>query len=123
VAWSPAHPADAAMVAAYARHQSGAKGFGRALGTRAPARLAERLAARGWWVTRGAGDWADVGDPVLQRAYLAGVVDALGETDVSTDDLAAWRDARAARIDDASSRLTVGHVDLFAAPPPEPRDG
>jgi trans-aconitate methyltransferase len=123
VAWAPAHPDDARMVAAYARHQGGDKGFGRALGTAAPARLAELLQASGARVTRARGDWAEVGDPVLQRAYLAGVIGALEEAGVPAADLARWRDARLAPIADATSRLTVGHVDLFATPPAGAGDG
>ncbi|NBB72032.1 MAG: hypothetical protein GVY33_17175 [Alphaproteobacteria bacterium] len=117
VAWEPVHPADGDMVAAYARHQAGDKGFGEALGTAAPARLAERLEAARWRVTAARGDWNRVGDPALQRAYLAGVVDALAEHGVAGDELAAWHRFRRDAVDAAASRLTVGHVDLFATPP------
>jgi len=117
VTWEPVHPADGDMGAAYARHQAGDKGFGRALGTAAPARLAERLEAAGWRVTAARGDWNRVGDPTLQRAYLAGVIGALHEHGVAADELAAWRRFRQDAVDAAASRLTVGHVDLFAAPP------
>jgi trans-aconitate methyltransferase len=116
VGWEPVHPADGDMIATYARHQAGDKGFGRALGTAAPARLAERLEAVGRRVTTARGDWNRVGDPALQRAYLAGVVDALAEHGAAADDLAAWRKFRLDAIDTAASRLTVGHVDLLAVP-------
>jgi trans-aconitate methyltransferase len=116
VQWEPVHPADGEMVAAYARHQGGEKGFGRALGTAAPARLAEMLEAAGRRVTTARGDWSRVGDPTLQRAYLAGVVEALTDYGVDGDALAAWAAFRGAAIAAAASRLTVGHVDLFAAP-------
>lgn len=116
VQWEPVHPADGDMAAAYARHQGGEKGFGRALGPAAPARLAERLAAAGRRLTTARGDWSRVGDPPLQRAYLAGVVEALTEHGVDTDTLDAWRAFRLEAIATAASRLTVGHVDLFAAP-------
>jgi len=52
VAWEPAVPADASVIAAYTRHQGGEKGFGRALGTTAAARLEALLAERGWQVDR-----------------------------------------------------------------------
>lgn len=117
VLWEPLHPADGDMAAAYARHQSGEKGFGAALGTAAPARLGERLGAAGWRVTAARGDWVRVGDPVLQGAYLDGVVEALGEAGVAAGPLAAWRAFRRDAIAAAASRLTVGHVDLMATPP------
>jgi SAM-dependent methyltransferase len=116
VQWEPVHPADGDMAAAYAHHQAGDKGFGAALGTAAPARLAERLEAVGRRVTLARGDWSRVGDPALQRAYLAGVVDALAEHGVDADALTAWSGYRLDAIETAASRLTVGHVDLFAAP-------
>ncbi len=123
VLWEPLHPADGDMVAAYARHQGGDKGFGAALGTAAPARLAERLEGAGWKVTAARGDWVRIGDPVLQRAYLDGVVDALGEAGVAAGPLAAWRAFRLDAIAAAASRLTVGHLDLFATPPAVGGDG
>jgi SAM-dependent methyltransferase len=116
VRWAPPHAADADMVAAYVAHQSGEKGFGRALGPKAPARLRSILAGQGFATVAGRGDWTAVGDPVLQRAYLAGVVEALGEHGVARDRLDAWAAFRLAAIEAGPSRLTVGHVDLFAAP-------
>jgi hypothetical protein len=116
VQWEPVHPSDGDMAVAYARHQGGEKGFGQALGTAAPARLAERLEAAGRRMTAARGDWSRVGDPALQRAYLAGVVDALSEHGVDAAALAAWQTFRREAIETAASRLTVGHVDLFAAP-------
>jgi SAM-dependent methyltransferase len=114
VQWEPVHPADGDMLGAYARHQGGEKGFGQALGTAAPARLAARLDAAGRRVTTARGDWTRIGDPVLQRAYLAGVVDALAGNGVDAAALDAWRRFRLDAIETAASRLTVGHVDLFA---------
>ncbi|MFP4361433.1 MAG: class I SAM-dependent methyltransferase [Alphaproteobacteria bacterium] len=116
VQWEPVHPSDGDMASAYARHQGGEKGFGRALGPAAPARLAEHVAAAGRRVATARGDWSRVGDPPLQRAYLAGVVEALAEHGVGADVLEAWHAFRLEAIATAASRLTVGHVDLFAAP-------
>ena len=115
VQWEPVHPADGTMAAAYAAHQGGAKGFGRALGPAAPARLAERLEEVGRRVTTARGDWSRIGDPALQHAYLKGVVAALEEHGVDAAALEAWSTFRREAITTATSRLSVGHVDLFAA--------
>ncbi len=120
VAWRPAHPDDAAMAAAHAAHQGGDKGFGTALGTAAPAMLEKLLARRGWTVEAAAGDWRELAAPDLQAAYLDGVSRALAELAPPPPGLDAWARARRAAIDAGTSRLDVGHRDVFAAPPAQP---
>jgi SAM-dependent methyltransferase len=123
VAWQPPHPADAAVVEAHAGHQGGDKGFGTALGGAAAPELESILRPRGWHVVSDAADWDGVSDPVLQAAYLAGVLDALRRTPLDAALREDWRRFREAAIADATSRLTVAHRDLFAAPPAGRDDG
>jgi SAM-dependent methyltransferase len=117
IAWTPAHPLDAAMTAAFLAHHGGDKGFGAALGSRAPATLLELL-GEGWRLVHGRGDWQlDDGARELQRAYLEGAVLAIRETAADGDDIDRWARAREGAIVRGESRLLVGHIDIFAAAP------
>lgn len=117
VIWSPMLEGDAPVLGAYAAHQGRDKGFGAALGSRAPAALIERLEARAWRVAQASGDWHRIADPALQQAYLAGVLEALGDGAVPRRILEPWAEARRLAIATGASRLTVGHVDVFATSP------
>lgn len=117
VLWEPALAGDAAMARAHAHHQGADKGFGPALGGAAPGALDRLSRARGWRVVTGRADWSRVANAAMQRAYLSGVVEALAGGAVDAAVLRRWSEARRGAIDDGTSRLTVGHIDLFAAPP------
>ena len=66
--WSPAHPSDAAIRAAFHAHQGGDKGFGPAAGPAASERLAEAFLAAGYRVRSADSPWR-LG---LQDAELVG---------------------------------------------------
>ncbi|WP_181708429.1 hypothetical protein [Chthonobacter rhizosphaerae] len=112
--YSVAHDLDAAVLAAFNRHQRGDKGFGPALGPTAPQALAEALSRAGYRVQAAASPWRlGPDDAALVRPLLTGMADAVRQTgDV---DAAALDDWLAFRLDKAGdSRMTVGHVDVLA---------
>ncbi|MEP9351854.1 SAM-dependent methyltransferase [Xanthobacter sp. KR7-225] len=112
-AWSPPHPADAAVHGAFRAHQARDKGFGPAAGPAAATILAEALTAAGHAVMIDESPWRlDAGDRALIAALAEGTANAAREHGgVPPDDLASWE---AARRQAASCR--IGHVDLFARP-------
>lgn len=118
-AWQPGHAADALIEDAFARHQSGDKGFGCALGSAATGYVAQRLAAAGYTVSTARSDW-QIGQAhreMLRRMAEESVAVAL-ETDPSAAALYGdWLAQRTARIDAGLLTLTIGHLDLLALPP------
>lgn len=117
---APEDPDDAFVREAVNRHQSGEKGMGAALGTRAAARTARAFRDRGWTVELRPSPWILEGreDAPLARALVAGWVEAALELHPSEEArLRAWQAAREARLASGDYRLTVGHQDLLALPP------
>lgn len=109
LAFTPDHPEDAAIIAAFNRHQRGEKGLGgRALGPDAARHLAAALANRGFRVRLAASPWG-LGPGPLLAALLGGIASAAAEAGAETG---RWRQARA-----AATGASVGHLDLFAVPP------
>jgi len=99
------------------RHMAGDKGFGPALGGRAPTIAEELFVKRGWTVRTAQSDWTlTAEDADLQHALIYGYASAA--KDLAPDALgriAAWADRRHAHL----GGLTVGHVDLLAVPGPD----
>jgi hypothetical protein len=112
--WSPPHPADAAMLAAFQRHQTRDKGFGPAAGPRATDLVAKRLEAEGYRVARASSPWRlGPEDAALVRALAGGFAEAVDETgEMPRHDIAEWRALRVA----GGVSCTVGHEDLLAIP-------
>lgn len=117
VGFSPAQDGDAAICAAFNRHQRQSKGLGgAAAGPGAVDVLCTALAARGYAVHRADAPWrltADRDSPLiadLLGGWAAAMVDA-GLVDASV--AGEWLAARMIRTD----RVTVGHTDLYARPP------
>ena len=110
--WTPAHVADAAMLAAFHRHQTTDKGFGPAAGPDSGPILKRLLEAHGYDVEGGASDWRlDRLDAELVSLLAEGIASACRETALVRRELVdAWLSARRG----ASAR--IGHVDLFAVP-------
>lgn len=110
--WSPRHPQDAPMLAAFHAHQARDKGFGPAAGPNATAVLATLFEAQGYAVTQGASPWR-LGDHerAMIGALANGVADACAETGmVAPEAIADWRAAR------RHAEVVIGHLDLFARP-------
>lgn len=111
----PSLPGDAALAAAFNRHQRGNKGLGGiAAGPAATQVLAAALRERGYTVAMADSAWrlTAAEDAPLIKALVTGWADAMhvlaGEG--TAED---WKSERLARTD----RLTVGHTDLYATPP------
>lgn len=117
--WDPADADDAALHAAFARHQRRDKGFGAALGAAAIAAASDLLEAAGYRVRCAASDWvidgaSDAG-AAMRRAMVAGIAAAALEQDAAlAATIAGWRARRLAQA--TTLRLRVGHQDLIAAP-------
>jgi hypothetical protein len=117
---APSDPFDAEMVAAVNRHQRRDKGFGPALGPQAAALALARFEAVGYAVVQGRSDWTfGPRDGAIQEQVLAGWATAAGELgDVPLERIASWFTHRRELVADGRGHLEVGHVDLFATPPP-----
>jgi hypothetical protein len=117
-AWQPALPADARILEAFQRHQSGDKGFGPALGAGAVSGLADHLAVQGFSVMTARSDWrvgGEARDLLLQMAEESATVAC--ETEPADSALfAAWLAERSAQIRAGLLTLDVGHLDLLAIP-------
>ena len=114
IRFQPPHHDDAAVTAAFNRHQRGDKGFGRALGPDATDHASATLRAAGYRVETAASPWRLGPDQApLQHALLTGIAEAAAEAGAECD-VAGWV---AARGDPASrSACVVGHRDLLALP-------
>lgn len=111
--WEPADAQDAAIVAAFNRHQRSDKGLGPALGPEAGPRLAAAMREKGYRVRTAASPWRlGPAEAALQYALLAGI--ARAATEAGTAGAEAWRQRRAAALSHGS--VLVGHIDLLALP-------
>jgi SAM-dependent methyltransferase len=111
--WSPPHPSDARMLAAFHAHQQSHKGFGPAAGPFAAAHLARALEEQGYRVTSAPSPWRlGEGERALMGELARGAAEAVRETGlVGADDVASWRTAR-----ERAESCVIGHVDIFARP-------
>jgi len=118
-AWTPAHAADAALAAAFARDHQSDKGFGPALGGGAPAALESALRRRGYGVESARSDWALGQDDAALLDLLAAGEAAVGvAAGIDAAAVAAWRQERTAAAAAAGGlRLAVGHLDILGLPP------
>ena len=114
--WDPPYHADAAIRAAFNRHQRGDKGFGPALGPDAAAVASGRLAAAGFSTRSEASPWglsSRASD--LQASLLAGIAAAAAEAGVDASMAEDWAARRRDLL--SATRMTIGHTDLLALPP------
>jgi SAM-dependent methyltransferase len=118
VAFDPADPLDAAVIAAVNRHQQTDKGFGPALGPGAAEAAIAGFKKANYTVVHGRSDWRLAPrDHEIQRDMLAGWAGAAREIGaLSLADAAAWLTRRRDLVAAGRSTITVGHVDLFARP-------
>ncbi|PTW62444.1 methyltransferase family protein [Breoghania corrubedonensis] len=114
----PSHPLDETVTDLVNRHQRQDKGFGPALGPHAVERVCECLENAGFRVSRARSDWiCRTSEPIFQRELVEGWSKAAEEIGgLASNDLEAWREFRLDMIEAGSSRIRVGHEDLFAVP-------
>jgi hypothetical protein len=119
IEFSPIHPDDNLIVAAFAAHQRGDKGFGPALGAAASDHLASRLRALGYDVLQQDSDWRiDFSDRAMMREYLEGVIGAALEAWSSERvRINGWAAARRGQAQSGQLSVRVGHKDLLALYP------
>ncbi|MGD9801854.1 MAG: class I SAM-dependent methyltransferase [Hyphomicrobiaceae bacterium] len=110
--WSPSHPADAKMLAAFCAHQTSDKGFGPSAGPSAAAALRTSFEAAGYDVTEGDSPWIiDASDRQLIADLATGFAGAVTETGaVDASRIASWSAV-------ARDGAVVGHTDTLALPP------
>ncbi len=109
--WTPGHPADLALAAAFHAHQTTDKGFGAAAGPSAPTVLKAALVQAGLVVTEGDSPWVLVAaDRQLIADLASGFADAVAETGtVAPATIADWRTIK-------RTGAVVGHTDTLALP-------
>lgn len=109
--WTPKHPADTEMAAAFRAHQVTDKGFGPAAGPMAPQLLATAFDAAGYQLSEADSTWRlEEADDALIQALIPGFVDAVRETEkVPEPTIADW-------LKPARTGALVGHTDTLALP-------
>lgn len=116
----PPHRTDHAVLNGFRRDQSRDKGFGRALGLRAPAVLAAALAARGFDVRTAASDWriGTDADAMLEGLVLGHADAALRQPGARPGAIHQWTDDRLAQARRGRLAIRIGHRDCLALPNP-----
>jgi SAM-dependent methyltransferase len=111
--WTPPHPADAAILAAFHAHQGRDKGFGPSAGPAASEALARAFVKGGYRVRTADSPWClGAEDSALIRALADGTAAAvreMGRVDASL--LADWLAYRR-----SGAACAIGHTDLLAFP-------
>lgn len=112
--WSPSHPLDGAMTAAFESHFGTDKGFGPSAGSKASELIGNAFSRAGYKVERRESPWRLGADDRALIAELAqGWASAVSETRrIPSAEVAAWLDARK-----SGGTCVVGHEDLLAFPP------
>ncbi|MCS6921155.1 MAG: class I SAM-dependent methyltransferase [Elioraea sp.] len=117
--WLPRDGDDRLIARGFARDMGRDKGFGPALGPRAPAHAVRLFAALGFRVLAAPSDWIipRVGHAML-TAMVTGHADAAAAAlPAFADRIDAWRERRLAQIARGRLALRIGHRDLLALPP------
>ncbi len=116
--FTPQDVSDEAVRRAFNAHQCRDKGFGPALGPRAAAAGAAAFSKLGYAVTQGPSPWVlDETARAMQTELVTGIAAAAQEqATLPIAELTGWLARRRTAIAAGRSRLTVGHVDVFAAP-------
>jgi SAM-dependent methyltransferase len=109
--WTPPHPADERLLAAFNMHQTRDKGLGPAAGSAAPRHLVTSFAAAGAICHSAASPWLlGAADATLVELLASGVAAAVRETGLVGDaELAEW-------LAVARHGCKIGHQDLLAVP-------
>lgn len=116
IAFDPADGADAAVTAAFNRHQRADKGFGPALGPDAASTAIALFERLDYHLVQGASDWLLGPDDDIQVDLLDGIAGAALEVGCPTADIDVWLARRRRLFAAQRSFLRIGHVDFFARP-------
>ena len=108
LAFSPEHPADANVVAAFHAHMQREQPSGRSLGPDSAARVEASLSEHGWQVQSASSDWViEASDTKFARANLAFI-------ETSVPNAKDWVAMRHAQIEEGTFAMTVAHRDILA---------
>ena len=114
MSWSPPADDDAAITAAFNRHQRSDKPLGRALGPDGTEAARAQFEARGYGVATAESPWRlGPADTALQGALFAGIAAAAGEA--GAEGAPRWLDRRLSAR--AAATCRIGHLDLLAIAP------
>lgn len=114
--WTPAHPLDDVVLAAFNRDQQRNKGLGPALGPEACDYLEQGFTAAGFTVSSAPSPWIlDGADKALVAELIKGIAAAVAD-DLALDSksLQGWTEFRREHVNTGS--CVVGHRDLLALP-------
>ncbi len=116
--WQPVLEADAKVSVQLNEHQLNDKGFGKALGPEAGHYFAQALETQGRHVSKEISNWViEPQSQALQHAIVDGWAPAATEQDNNAAAvIEQWRVSRKQAIDEKTSSLTVGHVDVLSMP-------
>jgi SAM-dependent methyltransferase len=114
---TPEHPQDSELRTLVNAHQRNDKGFGPALGPDASRYTHRAFEQRAYRVFETQTDWhLKAADGDLQKALLAGWVDAAREQSRIAEQFARWHECRLAQMESGELVVRVGHRDLLALP-------
>lgn len=116
--FSPTHPLDAEVIAAFAAHQHGDKGFGPAAGPKGAAALANAFRGAGFVVQEGDSPWR-IGPEhaALASELVKGIAGAVAETGkVEASGLHGWLAFRLRHLQQEGALIITGHTDTLALP-------
>lgn len=116
--WLPRHPADALIAAGFRRDQARDKGFGPALGRRAPAAAQRILAAHRFELRGAVTDWRISGASLaMLRAMVEGTAAAASAAmPARRETVAGWMEARLRQAMAGRLAIRIGHRDILALP-------
>ncbi len=116
IQWTPSHPLDDKVLAAFNQDQLRDKGFGPALGPQATDYLANRLQGVGYETRIAASPWQLNGEHCdLLNELITGISDAVADGyGITSDALNDWKTYRLEHATTGS--CTLGHWDLLALP-------
>ncbi|MFG1496141.1 class I SAM-dependent methyltransferase [Saccharospirillum sp. HFRX-1] len=114
--WTPQHPLDDAVLAAFNQDQRTDKGFGLALGPDSGAVLQRLFSQAGFNVYSANSPWVlDGADQAMVAELITGIAAAVADhPDIDASALADWVQFRHAKA--ATGTCSVGHTDVLALP-------
>lgn len=114
--WTPAHPLDEKVLAAFNQDQRRDKGFGPALGPECTGYLQKALENKGYNVSLKPSPWQlTAKDQPMLNELINGIAAAVSEGyGIHTPALDDWKNFRLAHL--ADGKCTIGHWDLLALP-------
>lgn len=114
--WSPEHPLDETVLAAFNKDQLRDKGFGPALGPEATEYLKTQLENTGYTVQIAASPWQLSGQQQpLVTALIDGIANAVAQDyGIDQNALDEWKQFRLQHV--ATGTCSIGHWDLLALP-------